>query len=115
MGMARILNLILRKGGYGGMMFKFHRLQSLLIAELQAQVQHQVRKLGWSYEMIRQFIADRFEGKRWLELNGDEQLLLLYYLQTADIPESVGLEAVAYCERMVAQLDLNDIQQATTW
>jgi hypothetical protein len=34
------------------------------------------------YEMIRQFIADRFEGKRWLELNGDEQLLLLYYLQT---------------------------------
>jgi hypothetical protein len=32
--------------------------------------------------MICQFIADRFEGKRWLELNGDEQLLLLYYLQT---------------------------------
>ena len=28
------------------------------------------------------------------------------------IPESVGLEAVAYCERMVAQLDLDDIQQA---
>jgi hypothetical protein len=49
-------------------------------AELQAQVQYQVRKLGWSYEMIWQFIADRFEGKRWLELNGDEQLLLLYYL-----------------------------------
>jgi hypothetical protein len=28
------------------------------------------------------------------------------------IPESVGLEAVAYCERMVAQLDLDNIQQA---
>jgi hypothetical protein len=52
-------------------------------SELQAQVQHQVRKLGWSYEMIRQFIADRFDDKRWLELNGDEQLLLLYYLQKA--------------------------------
>jgi hypothetical protein len=32
--------------------------------------------------MICQFIEDRFDGKRWLELNGDEQLLLLYYLQT---------------------------------
>jgi hypothetical protein len=50
--------------------------------ELQAQVQGRVHKQGWSYERIRQFIADRFEGKRWLELNGDEQLLLLYYLQT---------------------------------
>jgi hypothetical protein len=28
------------------------------------------------------------------------------------IPESVGLEAVAYCEKMVAQLDLDDIEQA---
>ena len=28
------------------------------------------------------------------------------------IPQSVGLEAVAYCERMVAQLDLDDIEQA---
>jgi hypothetical protein len=28
------------------------------------------------------------------------------------IPESVGLEAVAYCEKTVAQLDLDDIEQA---
>ena len=28
------------------------------------------------------------------------------------VPESVGLEAIAYCEKMVAQLDLNDIEQA---
>lgn len=28
------------------------------------------------------------------------------------IPEAVGLEAVAYCEKMVAQLDLNDLNQA---
>jgi hypothetical protein len=54
-------------------------------AELQAQVQHQVRKLGWSYDMIRQFIADRFDGKRWLELSYEEQLLLLYYLQTTTV------------------------------
>jgi hypothetical protein len=52
-------------------------------AELQAQVQRQIYKLGWTYDMIRQFSADRFEGKRWLDLNGEEQLLLLYYLQTA--------------------------------
>jgi hypothetical protein len=54
-------------------------------SELQAQVQQQVRKLGWTYAMIRQFIADRFDGKRWLDLDGEEQLLLLYYLQTVDI------------------------------
>lgn len=28
------------------------------------------------------------------------------------IPQSVGIEAVAYCEKMVAQLDLEDIEQA---
>ncbi|MEO0488045.1 MAG: hypothetical protein AAFZ49_00630 [Cyanobacteria bacterium J06659_2] len=28
------------------------------------------------------------------------------------IPQSVGLEAVAYCEKMVAQLDLDDMEQA---
>lgn len=28
------------------------------------------------------------------------------------IPEAVSLEAVAYCEKMVAQLDLDDLQQA---
>jgi len=28
------------------------------------------------------------------------------------IPQTVGLEAVAYCEKMVAQLDLDDIEQA---
>jgi len=28
------------------------------------------------------------------------------------IPQSVGIEAVAYCEKMVAQLDLDDIEQA---
>lgn len=28
------------------------------------------------------------------------------------IPQSAGLEAVAYCEKMVAQLDLDDIEQA---
>jgi hypothetical protein len=33
--------------------------------------------------MMCQFIADRFEGKRWLELSAEEQLLLLYYLETA--------------------------------
>lgn len=28
------------------------------------------------------------------------------------IPQAVGLEAVSYCEKMVAQLDLDDMEQA---
>ena len=34
--------------------------------------------------MIRQFIADQFEGKRWSELTEDERLLLLYHLRVLD-------------------------------
>lgn len=58
---------------------------------LQSQVQHQVYQQGWSYEMIRQFIADRFEGKRWHELDSEEQLLLLYYLQTVETTDATEL------------------------
>lgn len=83
MGLVWILNLFLRKGGRGDESL-FPQVGESPDLPLHAQVQQQVRNLGWSYEMICQFIAGRFEGKRWLELNGDEQLLLLYYLQTAD-------------------------------
>ncbi|PSN16507.1 hypothetical protein C7293_02560 [filamentous cyanobacterium CCT1] len=48
---------------------------------LHEQIQQQVRSLGWSVEVIRQFIADRFEGKRWFELADEERLLLLYHLR----------------------------------
>ncbi|MBD2115151.1 hypothetical protein H6F59_25295, partial [Nodosilinea sp. FACHB-141] len=48
---------------------------------LHEQIQHQIRSLGWSGEVIRQFIADRFEDKRWTELTEEERLLLLYYLR----------------------------------
>ena len=51
---------------------------------LHEQIQHQIRSLGWSGEVIRQFIADRFEGKRWFELVDDERLLLLYHLRVLD-------------------------------
>jgi hypothetical protein len=51
---------------------------------LHEQIQHQIRCLGWSGEVIRQFIADRFEGKRWSELTEDERLLLLYHLRVLD-------------------------------
>ncbi|TVQ07438.1 MAG: hypothetical protein EA368_14260, partial [Leptolyngbya sp. DLM2.Bin27] len=51
---------------------------------LHEQIQHEIRSLGWSGEVIRQFIADRFEGKRWFELTEDERLLLLYHLRVLD-------------------------------
>ena len=51
---------------------------------LHEQIQHQIRSLGWSGEVIRQFIADRFEGRRWSELADDERLLLLYHLRVVD-------------------------------
>ena len=62
--------------------------------ELHEQIQHQIRSLGWSMEVIRQFIADRFEGKRWSELTDDERFLLLYHLRGLDsleAGESVGV------------------------
>ncbi|MBE9160358.1 hypothetical protein IQ265_26575 [Nodosilinea sp. LEGE 06152] len=49
--------------------------------DLHEQIQHQIRSLGWSGEVIRQFMADRFEGKRWAALTEDERLLLLYHLR----------------------------------
>jgi hypothetical protein len=52
--------------------------------DLHEQIQHQIRSLGWSGEVIHQFIADRFEGKRWFELTEDERLLLLYHLRVLD-------------------------------
>jgi hypothetical protein len=51
---------------------------------LHGQIQQQIRSLGWSGEVIGQFIADRFEGKRWSELTEDEWLLLLYHLRGLD-------------------------------
>jgi hypothetical protein len=50
--------------------------------DLHEQIQHQIRSLGWSVDVIRQFIADRFEGKRWSELTEDERFLLLYHLRS---------------------------------
>ncbi|WP_052051084.1 hypothetical protein [Leptolyngbya sp. KIOST-1] len=49
--------------------------------DLHDQIQHQIRSLGWSGDVICQFIADRFESKRWAELTEDERLLLLYHLR----------------------------------
>ena len=51
---------------------------------LHEQIQQQIRSLGWSALVIRQFIADQFEGKRWSELTEDERLLLLYHLRVLD-------------------------------
>ncbi|PSN79106.1 hypothetical protein C8B47_13440 [filamentous cyanobacterium CCP4] len=49
--------------------------------DLHEQIQTQIRNLGWSVEVIRQFIADQFEGKCWAALTEEERLLLLYHLR----------------------------------
>ena len=51
---------------------------------LHDQIQHQIRILGWSWEVSCQFIADRFEGKRWSALTEEERFLLLYHLRVVD-------------------------------
>jgi hypothetical protein len=51
---------------------------------LHEQIQHQIRSLGWSGEVICQFIADQFHGKRWAGLTEDERLLLLYRLRVLE-------------------------------
>jgi hypothetical protein len=51
---------------------------------LHKQIQHQFRHLGWSGEVICQFISDQLEGKRWSDLTNDERLLLLYRLRVLD-------------------------------
>ena len=45
-------------------------------------IQTQVRRLDWSTEETYQFILERFDGKRRYQLDDDELVLLLYYLQT---------------------------------
>ncbi|MBE9157081.1 hypothetical protein IQ265_09615 [Nodosilinea sp. LEGE 06152] len=81
-GVGSDLNSFSLERGVRGDETSFPQESHLPDLELQSQVQHQVHKLGWSYEMICQFISDRFNGKRWLELDSEQQLLLLYYLQT---------------------------------
>ncbi|MBE9110811.1 hypothetical protein IQ273_15460 [Nodosilinea sp. LEGE 07298] len=56
--------------------------------DLHGQIQRQIRSMGWSGDVICQFIADRFEGKRWFELVDDERLLLLYHLRVLDSPKA---------------------------
>lgn len=54
------------------------------------------------------FNMDAGEMKRvWEEpVSGSKRIARNY------IPQAVGLEAVAYCEKMVAQVDLDDLQEA---
>jgi hypothetical protein len=57
---------------------------ALYDSDLHRQIQHQIKSLGWSGEMICQYIADQFEGKRWSALTEDELFLLLYRLRVPD-------------------------------
>ncbi|WOD37398.1 hypothetical protein [Nodosilinea sp. E11] len=61
--------------------------------DLHEQIQQEIRSLGWSVEVIFQFVADRFGGKRWSNLTEDERLLLLYHLRV------LGSEGNANCDR----------------
>ncbi|MGB3138436.1 MAG: hypothetical protein WBG38_09930 [Nodosilinea sp.] len=58
-------------------------------SDLHEQIQYQIRSLGCSGEVICQFIADRFQGKRWSGLTENERLLLLYHLCVLDSFEAV--------------------------
>jgi hypothetical protein len=64
--------------------------------DLHEQIQRQIRSLGWAVDVIRQFIADRFEGKRWSELTEDERFLLLYHLRGLDPLEAREPSDVTY-------------------
>ena len=73
-------------------------------SDLHEQIQHQIRSLGWSVDVIRQFIADRFGGKRWFELADEERLLLLYHLRGLDSidagePADVTIQASSLTNR----------------
>ena len=74
--------------------------------ELHEQIQHQIRCLGWSGEVICQFIADQFEGKRWSELAEDERLLVLYHLRVLDSldagePVDIGAPPTTLSQRVI--------------
>lgn len=60
----------------------FPQMLELPDAQVDNKIRHYFRLLGWSYQEVGQFIADHFSGKRRSELNSDELLTLLYYLQT---------------------------------
>jgi hypothetical protein len=44
-------------------------------------IQRQVQRLGWNASQITQFIADKFGGRRRSELQDNDLMMLLYYLQ----------------------------------
>lgn len=50
------------------------------VSDVIAQVQVQIRRLGWTFEQAQQFIAEKFDGRRRSQLSNDELMLLLYYL-----------------------------------
>ncbi|MBD2123611.1 hypothetical protein [Trichocoleus sp. FACHB-262] len=52
------------------------------LSDVIAGIQIQVRRLGWTVEQARQFIADHFDGKRRSQLTDHELLYLLYRLRT---------------------------------
>jgi hypothetical protein len=64
--------------------------------DLHEQIQRQIRSLGWSVDVIRQFIADRLGGKRWFDLTEDERFLLLYHLRGLDSLEAREPSDVTY-------------------
>jgi hypothetical protein len=44
------------------------------------QIQSQIRRLGWNFGQVQQFVAQKFGGKRRSQLSDDDLFSLLYYL-----------------------------------
>ncbi|MGB3518570.1 MAG: hypothetical protein WBA43_19085, partial [Elainellaceae cyanobacterium] len=93
-GVGSDLNFFTPERGVRGDESSFPQEPAAYDPDLHEQIQHQFRSLGWSVDVIHQFIADRFEGKRWFELTEDERFLLLYHLRVLDSLEAGELADV---------------------
>jgi hypothetical protein len=55
------------------------------LSDVIAEIQMQVRCLGWDAQQVVQFIAENFEGKRRSQLTDDDLVVLLYRLRTRSL------------------------------
>lgn len=54
------------------------------VADITAGCRRQVQRLGWDVAELQQFVAEHFKGKPRSQLDNNELILLLYYLQSLE-------------------------------
>ncbi|HEY9881660.1 MAG TPA: hypothetical protein V6D29_24630 [Leptolyngbyaceae cyanobacterium] len=59
----------------------FPQIDQAFLKDIEEGIRHQVRRLGWAGQQICQFIAEKFAGRRRSQLQDDDLMLLLYYLE----------------------------------